>query len=274
MGEFKEWLHREELKQEKIDIQYSNLVEGIDIDNIKKVVKFNNSHEDNTNTSEYFNPTQYKIKDIDVISIFKRKQNTDKNDGNPLIHALKRNYGWKIDDKSVLQLFKQFIKISKKIKDNYNTIISIQSSSSLNNDFLYRLNKIIKSENKITDIFNKLPASEILEKYVDTPNMLEKDAKIIINSLRKMIEKDNYFTYKEIPMNLRKYICNSCTIYGNDILKYSEMINDKDILILDDTISSGETISDNVKAIRDTFSPKSITVITLFSPLSSLSSNV
>ena len=88
MGEFKEWLHREELKQEKIDIQYSNLVEGIDIDNIKKVVKFNNSHEDNTNTSEYFNPTQYKIKDIDVISIFKRKQNTDKNDGNPLIHAL------------------------------------------------------------------------------------------------------------------------------------------------------------------------------------------
>ena len=106
-----------------------------------------------------------------------------------------------------------------------------------------------------------------MEKYVDTPNMSEKDAKIILNSLRKMIEKDDYFTYKEIPTNLRKYICNSCTIYGNDALKYSDIINDKDILILDDTISSGETISDNVKAIRDTFAPKSITVITLFSKL-------
>lgn len=267
MKTFREWLNEKEVKQEKIDIQYSKLVEGIDIDNVKKIVKFNNSHEENTDTSEYLNPTYYKIKEIDVISIFKRKQNTDKNDGSPLIHALKGNYNWKIDDKSVLQLFKQFIKISKKIKDNYDTIISIQSSSSLNTNFLYRLNKVIKSENQITDIFSKLPASEILEKYVDTPNMSEKDAQIIINSLRQMIEKDDYFTYKEIPTNLRKYICNSCTIYGNDILKYSEMINDKDILILDDTISSGETISDNVKVIRDTFQPKSITVITLFSKL-------
>ena len=48
------------------------------------------------------------------------------------------------------------------------------------------------------------------------------------------------------------------------------MINDKDILILDDTISSGETISDNVKAIRDTFQPKYITVIILFSKLQGL----
>ena len=267
MIKFSEWLKEKELKQEQIDIEYSNLVEGIDIDNIKKIVKFNNTHENNTDTSDYLNPTEYKIKDIGVISIFKRKQNTDKSDVNPLIHALKGNYNWKIDDKSILQLFKQFIKISKKIKTSYDTIICIQSSSSLNTDFLYRLNKIINSKNKITDLFNKLPASEIMEKYVDTPNMSEKDAKIILNSLRKMIEKDDYFTYKEIPTNLRKYICNSCTIYGNDALKYSDIINDKDILILDDTISSGETISDNVKAIRDTFAPKSITVITLFSKL-------
>ena len=48
---------------------------------------------------------------------------------------------------------------------------------------------------------------------------------------------------------------------------YSEMINDKDILILDDTISSGKTISDSVYAINETFKPKSITVITLFSKI-------
>ena len=114
MIKFSEWLKEKELKQEQIDIEYSNLVEGIDIDNIKKIVKFNNTHENNTDTSDYLNPTEYKIKDIGVISIFKRKQNTDKSDVNPLIHALKGNYNWKIDDKSILQLFKQFIKISKK----------------------------------------------------------------------------------------------------------------------------------------------------------------
>lgn len=267
MIKYREWLKEKEIKQEQIDIEFSSLVEGIDIDNIKKIVKFNNTHEDNVDTSDIINPTEYNIKDIDVISIFKRKQNTDKNDGNPLIHALKGNYGWIIDDKSIFELFKQFLKITKKIKNSYDTIICVKSSSSLNTNFLYRLNKVIKSKNEITDIFNKIPASEILEKYVDTPSMTEKDANIIIESLRKMIEKDNYFSYKEIPVNLRKYICQSCTIYGNDILKYSDVINNKNILILDDTISSGKTISDNVKAIRDTFDSKSITVITLFSKL-------
>lgn len=264
---FREWLREKEKIQDNIDIQFSRLIEGVDIDVINKIVKFNDNHEENVDTSIFINPTEYKLKDTDIISIFKRKENTDKTDGNPLIHALKGNYGWKIDDKSIIELFKQFIKISKKIKDNYDTIICVQSSSTLNTKFLYRLNRVIKSKNQITDIFNKISASEILEKYVDTPNMSEKDAKVIINSLRKMIEKDNYFTYKEIPTNLRKYICNSCTIYGNDILKYAGAINDKNILILDDTISSGETISDNVKAIRDTFNPASITVVTLFSAL-------
>ena len=48
----------------------------------------------------------------------------------------------------------------------------------------------------------------------------------------------------------------------DDIRKY---IDDKDILLLDDTISSGETVSQCINGILSNFIPKSITIITLLS---------
>lgn len=268
---FKEFLEKYEKELQGIENSLANdileeLKEGIDIDQKNKVVTFNPNHEDNADTSVEYNPNWQSVMGLDVVSIFTRKK-SDLGDANPLIHALKGNNGWKIDNESVLSLFKNFIKISKKIKPQYDTIISIKSSSSLNNDFLYRLNKIIKAPNQIRDVFNKLPASEILVQGGVHSSISDKDFKTIQDRISKMIKKDDYFTYKEIPPRLRKYIDSSSVIFGDDVLKYSDMINGKDILILDDTIASGKTISDNVQAIQDTFSPKSIQVITLFSAL-------
>ena len=45
------------------------------------------------------------------------------------------------------------------------------------------------------------------------------------------------------------------------------MINDKNVLILDDTIATGKTVSEIAKLTVDTFSPKKVTIITLFSAL-------
>ena len=46
-------------------------------------------------------------------------------------------------------------------------------------------------------------------------------------------------------------------------------IDDKDILLLDDTISSGETVSQCINGILSNFIPKSITIITLLSKVKS-----
>ena len=79
---------------------------------------------------------------------------------------------------------------------------------------------------------------------------------------------NNIFSYKYIPKHLRFCIKKSIEMYPEtDLLKYAEFINDKDILVLDDTISSGTTISEYCKNIMETFTPKSLTVITLFSPI-------
>jgi hypothetical protein len=255
-----------------------HLIEGIDVDYINKVVSFNDDHQENVDTSTIINPTYYKINDIDVISIFKRKKSEEYTlDGNPLIYALKGIKGWKINDKmGIINLLRKFIRISEKIKEKYDTVITIPSTNELNVNFLHRLSKIIKSKYQINDFLDKLTINEVYENYIDWNSMNNDFGGEFPMIQRKMnkfftnMEKDNnhYFSYKYIQdVRLRKYITKTMEVDNEKIIEYSSYINGKDILILDDTIGSGTSISEATRAINNTFVPKSITVITLFSKL-------
>lgn len=46
-----------------------------------------------------------------------------------------------------------------------------------------------------------------------------------------------------------------------------EAINDKNILIIDDSITNGQTLREAYKIIAEGYEPKSITILTLMSPL-------
>ena len=56
----------------------------------------------------------------------------------------------------------------------------------------------------------------------------------------------------------------SVSIGIDNDLNYDDVINNKNVLIFDDTVTSGKTISDSGKAIYEMFAPKSLTYITLF----------
>ena len=49
--------------------------------------------------------------------------------------------------------------------------------------------------------------------------------------------------------------------------KYANKINGQDVLLIDDTISRGQTIKEACDIIQDSYAPKSITVLTLLSKL-------
>lgn len=259
--------------------EYSYLIEGIDINVKNKTVSFNPNHENNVGTSTILNPTYDSVNGIPIISIFKRKDNDEKTDGNPLISALKRKRGWvfKNPKEDIINLLKQFIRISEKIKPEYDTIITIPSSNLLNERFLYRLKKIIKTKNEVTDYFFKMNADDVWDDYINWKG-LENDCGDDFGRVKRELlycfkqmekENDNMFSFRLIPnAKLRKYITK--TMYSDSIdgqIKYSRFINDKDVLILDDTITSGKTISEACKDIIKSFTPKSITIITLFSKI-------
>jgi hypothetical protein len=259
--------------------EHQYLIEGIDIDEVNRVVSFNPDHEDNVDTSVILNPTYSEIGDVKVISIFKRKTSKKSSfDGNPLIYALKDIKGWKFNNpkSDIINLLRQFVRISEKIQDHYDVIITIPSQNELNTKFLYRLNKIIKSEVEIEDYFWKLTAEDVYENYIDW-GLLSKDFGPDYERVKKVIngfffdmnnDNDGYFSYKFIKdPKLRKYIKKTMRSDEKKLIEYSDFINGKDILILDDTISSGSTISEICKMILETFVPKSVTVVTLFSKL-------
>lgn len=259
--------YSEFLKQkEQLENEVSFVIEGVNIDKYKKIITVDLSHKNNVDTSISLNPTYSTIDGYPVISIFKRKKNIELGDGSPLIYALKDIQNWKIDKKEIIKLLRQFILITDKIKPKYDTIISIPSSNPLNQIFLYRLNKIIKCEHSITNgLFTKMMTSEVVEN-IDWNTMTPYQAEELEKHLEQI--EDDYFTFKNIPPYLRGFIKNiwkdKTSKHG---LEYASMINDKDVLILDDTISSGQTISTFCQNVINNYAPKSITIITLFSKL-------
>lgn len=255
------------------------LIEGIDIDYKNRTVGFNPTHENNVDTSVILNPKYSNINGIDVISLFTRKKSISGGDGNPLIYALKGLNDWKFKNgnSDIYGLLRQFLLISQKIKEKYDTIITIPSSKYLNTIFLHKLNKIIKADNLIEDYFYKMLADEVFEDYVDWQSIdrdnsdieFEKISKDINMYFYNMHTKNNgIFSYKYIKNpDLRKYIKKTMWSTEEKSVECAPYINGKSILILDDTISSGQSISEATSNIANIFDPKSITVITLFSAL-------
>ena len=258
------------------------LFEGINIDKFNKKVEYDDSHERGVVTGNYMsvpNPVYSRTKEgYPVISIFERtayeKYETDRDpDANPLIYAMKGINGWsfKNGEKDIYRFFRRFVQIAKGIKTKYDTIIKIPSKSNLNNIFIANVSKIIGCENIIANGFAKMFVSQVYElinykKIQDeNPTNYKNIARQVEDAVEKQdIDEMSYFSFKEIPPQFRKYI-GQVFCQKERMLDLAPQINDKDILILDDTIASGTTISHMCECVLDLYIPKSITIITLFS---------
>lgn len=243
---------------------YDYIGEGIDIDYSNKKVTINLNHENGIDTSIDNNPLISKVNGYDVISIFTRKK-YQRSDGNPLLYALKGISDWKIDKFDINLLLKNLIRISERIDPVYDTIVKIPSSNELNNIFMDRLNKIIKCDNSIYASLSKLDPDIVWMDGVDFEKMTKEEIEILEKDFMKM---DDVFSFKFISTNLRKYIKK---IYNqnwiHDQLDVADKINNKNVLILDDTISTGSTISLFTKEILNMYVPDKVTIITLFSKI-------
>lgn len=254
------------------------IVEGLNIDVDNKTVSLTDNHDSGVDFSLVNNPIYDKHNGYDVISIFKRTPLTDINntqrDGNPFIYALKNKNGWKfnITTSEITKYIRRFLSICKKIKNKYDTIIITPSASDINEKFMNVISRQVDTDKIINEYFVKLTKEEIIDDdLIDTERIrndygdsYERIMSEIHRSFRRM--KGNTFEAKYVKKEYLKYIKYIETNGDNNIRKY---IDDKDILLLDDTISSGETVSQCINGILSNFTPKSITIITLLSKVKS-----
>lgn len=269
----------QEMLKESFKKSYTNdfdnyIVEGLNIDVDNKTVSLTDAHNSGIDFSLVNNPVYDKHNGYDVISIFKRTSLTDINntqrDDNPFIYALKKKNGWKfnITSEEINKYIRRFLNVCKKINKKYDTIIITPSASELNEKFMKAISRQVDANNIINEYFVKLSKEEIVDDDLidierirhDYGNSFNKVMSDIHRSFRRM--KGETFEAKYVKKEYLKYIKYIETNDDDDIRKY---IDDKDILLLDDTISSGETVSQCINGILSNFIPKSITIITLLS---------
>ena len=142
----------------------------------------------------------------------------------------------------------------------------------INEKFMNVISKQVNADKIINEYFVKLTKEEIIDDDLidierirnDYGNSFNKVMSEIHRSFRRM--KGETFEAKCVKREYLKYIKYIETNGDDNIRKY---IDDKDILLLDDTISSGETVSQCINGILSNFIPKSITIITLLSKVKS-----
>jgi hypothetical protein len=258
----------------------SLLSEGINVDKVNRTVEYDSSHERGVVTGNcqdiplpLYSSTE---EGYPVISIFERteyeKTESGDMDGNPLLYAAKRIYGWKFKngDKDIYSFFRRFVNIAHGINRRFDAVIKIPSQNELNNRFLHLITRIIDCGNIIKKDFAKLFPSQVYElinyKLIkeENPNDWQTIGRQLEYAIGQQEKTDKWFTFKEIPPKYRKYI-GQIFEQSEPMIDLSQYINDKDILILDDTISEGTTISRMCECVLDLYVPKSITIITLFS---------
>lgn len=219
-------------------------------------------------------PLVYKFHNHNVISIFKRMPfGTDiKMDGNPFIYALKGIHGWPFNMSSanIIKYLRRFINNCNQISKTYDTVIIVPSQYDVNRRFMYAIKSIVGYKNSIEAFFFKVEIDDP-DSLIDH-DKLNKDftpyaKELIYDRIYKCFNKmkSGYFESKYMDKDLMKYLSMVVAFDRQQVADIAPMIDGKNVLILDDTLSSGKTISDCAKIIESTFNPKKLTFITLLS---------
>jgi hypothetical protein len=252
--------------------------EGIDFDPHTKTVSYNPLHEENVDTSIEHNPTMDGdiVPNVQVWSIFKRKRGL-RGDGNPLVYALKGECGWTFRDESDRNAIeKQFDAIATKFATMYPVGVTIlmPSGSELNMHIADVVMSKSRNAELIKGVICKLTTEEVDDIVLDFNSKFREFYKDEFNSkyyeLGRYLdlmdkERNGYFSRHLIKNNQMRDVLDSTLKLSDDrFAEFANKINDQDVLIIDDTISRGQSIKEACQIMLESYAPKSITVLTIF----------
>lgn len=258
---------------------------GIDIH--ANTISYNPNHQLNMYTNDINNPklvdfsNNVKGGKFKVYSIFYKQDElnrTVKGDGNPLINALKNKGDYKFatkeDENSIYNIIEV---VCSTLKGMFDTIVVCKSSKELNYTFADLLSKASGCDTVITDLFFKLPCDGVFNRDIAPKEAELKSQRFrngmsyydyFVQAFNDMRNNNNgIFTYSSIKNpNLRKYVQNSIDISAEAISQYSNVINGKRVVIIDDVLTSGRTLSETSKYLLNNFKPIDVVFLTIVGP--------
>ena len=268
----------DEIVEKEMDKTFN---EGIDFDPDTKTVAYNSSHENYIDISIDKNPTidGEIVPGVQVWSIFKRKKGETREEGNPLVYAFKGE-GWTFrseEDREAIE--KQFDLISSKFVSMYQKGITviIPSGNELNKHIADIV--LSKSENGefIEGVVCKLTTEEVNDIVLDFNSKFREHYKDNFNSAYYRL--DRFLDQMDIQLKgtfsrhlikdpeMRDVLDFTLKVSEDIYAEFANKINGQNILIIDDTIGSGQSIKEPCRIMMESYAPKSITVLTLSSGL-------
>ena len=230
---------------------------GITVDD-NKVVSFTSETEQLVNTSLDANPNYHKLNNSDLIvhSVFKRLYSRQGGDGNPLIYALKGQKGFSITLKECGKFNPNISAILDRLmqKKDYEVILTMPSSHKIVERFAKKINRRASEHCiLINNIFTKKTFREVYADLQDLP-LTPKYKKDII-ALRRSLEKNLHrnpnkvFSMKEVDTKDRMFI-RPLKIDSTKI-DTIQKIKGKSILLVDDLLASGTTLTSAYNLLID-----------------------
>ena len=178
-------------------------------------------------------------------------------------------------DGEKMSIYKQIYKAAKKFfsESESDVPIVLHSNAILNTDIAHLADKMKPGALVIDSRFIKLTTGEVRDMIL-LPDSLFRKAYNTRRAFEIALSKfDNYVDHMENDIfrvhyiknpQLRTTIKQTIRIEWNTAAKYFDAINDRDILIVDDGTEDKESVIDVREEILAYYSPKSITVLTLF----------
>lgn len=151
------------------------------------------------------------------------------------------------------------------VLDYYGTLLIIPSTNKLNEEIAKLLEQ--KADTCMIGLLDKRPAKEVYDE-TDWRGLREAHGAKAVRTLAKAFSRMKYF----FEMKEVKNRDEATPFLGNifqmnseiSMEEFNNLIRDKDLLVIDDTITSGSSITFGVRNLIG-FEPKSVTVLTVFS---------
>ena len=212
-------------------------------------------------------------------SMFKRVNNI-LGDANPALHGLKDEYGWKITNPE--DFWNRFDELLSSFFAEHQTdvIVVLPSNHDVNMEIAKHIKKVSPNTKIISDVIGKLTTLEVF-RMADAENSyfkrywkkkgenMESAFKRLDYYLNIMDKKHNgYFSYHDIDdIQMRQSLINTMEALPESYTLYNNEINNKNVLLLDDSITFGQSVGSAVNALELCYLPKSINLLTMFSRL-------
>lgn len=273
---FDEFICEKMTSDDVVDILKQHFLnEGIEV-SLNRRVFVTDKHEKLVDTSITNNPTVIKtlVPNVEVYSVFQRKEG-DVGDGNPLLYALKKEKGYILTNASktknrIEYIVGEFFKRHGK-KD---VTIMVPSTNDLNDYFAKVVARHCVNPKHVDDILVKMSIEEVDDCVYNENSAFRKHYGKKFNYFYSYFKKcckkmgGVKFKFHGIDdMEMRSVIEHTIKLQDDYWGNYIDAFNGKDVVIVDDSITFGNTILESCKIITECYTPKSITVLTLLSPL-------